>query len=112
MNEQELLAAIDLIDRDLDNYPFWSSFKSICSQYPVEDINNLTPGRQAILIFWKATMEKNQPNLDFLKFIKESDNIHASLNKLKSDLINNFFNQDINENNLHSFFKTIASQLR
>ncbi len=112
MNEPELLAAIDLIDRDLDNYPFWASFKNICSQYPVENINNLTPGRQAILIFWKATMEKYQPNQDFLKFVKENENIHNSLNKLKSDLISNFFNQDINEKNLHSFFKAITNQLK
>ena len=56
MNEDKLIKLLDKTDRELDSFP-WASFKRACAEYPISKVDNLTPGRQALLILWEATVQ-------------------------------------------------------
>ena len=54
MDEVTFLRHLDNADKDLDSFPFWRVFKKACADNPIEGINKLTPGRQAVVILWEA----------------------------------------------------------
>ena len=57
MNEIELISMLDTLDRELDSYPFWAKFKKYAIENPIKGFDKLTPGRQVLLIMWKASFE-------------------------------------------------------
>ena len=74
MNEIELISLLDKLDRELDLYPFWAKFKKFATEYPVKGIDQLTPGRQVLLIMWKASFENvNQYKIELEAYSYQND---------------------------------------
>ena len=111
MNQVELISLLDKLDRELDLYPFWAKFKKFAIEYPVRGIDQLTPGRQVLLIMWKASFENINQDKDFSDVIISSDNINERVNRLKSSLISNFSKEKLDDAYLQKFFKTMSNKL-
>ena len=111
MNEIELISLLDGLDRELDLYPFWAKFKKFAIEHPVKGIDQLTPGRQVLLIMWKASFENLHQDKDFSDVILSGDNINERVNRLKSSLISNFSREKLDDAYLQKFFKTMSDKL-
>ena len=111
MNEIELISLLDSLDRELDSYPFWSKFKKFAIENPIRGIDELTPGRQVLLIMWKASFETTNQDKDFSEIIISSDNINERVNRLKANLIKNFSNERLNDDYMQKFFKVMSKKL-
>ena len=57
MEEVDFIRLLDQADADMDAFPFWATFKRACAAHPIKGIDNLTPGRQAVLILWEANTQ-------------------------------------------------------
>ena len=111
MDQIELLALLDKTDRELDSFPFWASFKRACSDYPIKEVENLTPGRQALLILWEATVQRKNNQGEIISInLQEGDTIEK-IEKLKADLISNFISTDIDQKALNKFFSSIKKNI-
>ena len=111
MNENELLKLLDELDRELDQYPFWAKFKKYAVENPVRGIDKLTPGRQVLLIFWKASFENNSQGNDFAEMIISGDNISERINRLKSNLVSNFYTEKLDDKYMEKFFRLMSKKL-
>jgi len=112
MDEDTFLKLLDEADRDLDAFPFWSTFKKACKANPIKGIESLTPGRQAMLILWEANSQVRNDNGTLESIELDDDEMPEKLQKLKQDLISHFMNQELDENALNNFFNTIASRIK
>ena len=112
MDEDEFIQLLDQADRDLDAFPFWSSFKRACAAHPIKGIDKLTPGRQAVLILWEANTQTRDENGKILTLPLDGELMPEKLDKLKEDLIGHVMNEDIDELALRRFFKSIAMRIR
>ena len=111
MDELELLALLDKTDRELDSYPFWASFKRACSENPIKDVINLTPGRQALLILWEATVQRKNNSGEIISINLEDGDTIEKIEKLKDDLISNFVSTEIDQKALKKFFSSIKNNI-
>jgi len=111
MDQIELLALLDKTDRELDAFPFWASFKRACSEYPIKEVDNLTPGRQALLILWEATVQRKNNRGEIISVNLEDGDTVEKIEKLKSDLISNFISTDIDQKALKKFFSSIKKNI-
>jgi len=111
MNEIELISMLDKLDRELDSYPFWAKFKKFAIANPIKGFDKLTPGRQVLLIMWKASFETIEQEKDFTDVIKSNDNINERIDRLKSNLISNFSQDRLNDAYMQKFFKIMSSKL-
>ena len=111
MNQMELLALLDKTDRELDSFPFWASFKRACSEYPIKEVENLTPGRQALLILWEATVQRKNNQGEIISINLQEGDTAEKIEKLKADLISNFISTDIDQNALNKFFSSIKKNI-
>ncbi len=112
MKEDEFIYLIDQADKDLDAFPFWQKFKKACKANPVRGIDNLTPGRQAMLILWEANSQTKDKNGNLVSMSLDSDDINDKLQGLKEDLIGHFMNEELDEKALNRFFQSIVKSLR
>ena len=112
MDEVTFLRHLDNADKDLDSFPFWRVFKKACSDNPIEGINKLTPGRQAVVILWEANNQFRGSDGILRSIPLDGENIEKKLEKLKEDLISHFMNQEIDEKALQRFFKSIVNNLK
>ena len=112
MKESEFLLNLDKIDRDLDAFSFWSVFKRACSKYPVKGIKKLTPGRQALLILWEANSQTRDENGKIITANLTSGNTKEKLERLKEDLIGHFMNDDIDDDALKKFIRSVVNEVR
>ena len=115
MKQDEFIYLIDQADKDLDVFPFWQKFKKACKANPVKGINNLTPGRQAMLILWEANYQTKDKKGNLVSLTLNSDDISDISDKLqglKEDLIGHFMNQELDEQALNRFFKSIVKNIR
>ena len=110
MDELELLALLDKTDRELDSFPFWASFKRACSEYLIKGVENLTPGRQALLILWEATVQRKNNRGEIISINLEDGDTVEKIEKLKADLISNFISTDIDQKALKKFFSSIKKK--
>ena len=111
MNETELTTLLDSLDRELDSYPFWAKFKKYAVENPIRGVDKLTPGRQVLLIFWKATFENNRQDADFAEMITTGNNISERIDRLKSNLVGNFSNDKLNDEYMGKFFRIMSNKL-
>ena len=111
MNEIELISVLDKLDRELDKYPFWAKFKKFAVEYPVTGIDKLTPGRQVLLIMWKASFENLDQEKNFSDVITSGDNINERVNRLKNSLISNFSSEKLDDAYMQKFFKLMSNKL-
>ena len=111
MKESEFLLSLDKTDRDLDAFPFWSVFKKACSKYPVKGIKNLTPGRQALLILWEANSQTRDESGKIITANLSSGNTKEKLERLKEDLIGHFMNDDIDDDALKKFIRSVVKEV-
>ena len=111
MDESKLIKLLDKTDRELDAFPFWASFKRACSEYPIKDVDNLTPGRQALLILWEATVQRKNSKGEIVSINLEDDDMVDKIDKLKTDLISNFVSTDIDQKALKKFFSSIRKSI-
>ena len=111
MDEVTFLRHLDNADKDLDSFPFWRVFKKACADNPIEGINKLTPGRQAVVILWEANNQFRGSDGILRSIPLDGENIEKKLEKLKEDLISHFMNQEIDEKALQRFFKSIVKNL-
>ena len=111
MKENEFLLLLDKTDRDLDAFPFWSVFKKACSQYPVKGIKNLTPGRQALLILWEANSQTRDERGQIITANLSSGNTKEKLERLKEGFIGHFMNDEIDDNALKKFIRSVVRQV-
>tara|TARA_Y100001978_G_scaffold4749_1_gene3909 strand:+ start:2979 stop:3314 length:336 start_codon:yes stop_codon:yes gene_type:complete len=111
MDQIELLALLDKTDRELDAFPFWASFKRACSEYPIKEVDNLTPGRQALLILWEATVQRKNNRGEIISINLEDGDTVEKIEKLKADLISNFISTDIDQKALKKFFSSIKKNI-
>ena len=111
MDEFKLLKLLDKTDRELDAFPFWASFKRACSEYPIKEVDNLTPGRQALLILWEATVQRKNIKGEIISIDLEDDDMLEKIEKLKADLISNFVSTDIDQKALKKFFSSIKKNM-
>ena len=111
MNEIDLISMLDTLDRELDSYPFWAKFKKYAIENPIKGFDKLTPGRQVLLIMWKASFETIDQDKDFTSIIKSGDNIYERINRLKSNLISNFSNEKLSDDYMQRFFKIMSRKL-
>ena len=112
MKESEFLLNLDKIDRDLDAFSFWSVFKSACSKYPVKGIKKLTPGRQALLILWEANSQTRDENGKIITANLTSGNTKEKLERLKEDLVGHFMKDDIDDNALKKFIRSVVKEVK
>ena len=112
MKEDEFISLIDQADRDLDAFPLWQKFKKACKANPVKGIENLTPGRQAMLILWEANSQTKDKKGNLVSLALNSDDISDKLQGLKEDLIGHFMNEELDEQALNRFFKSIVKNIR
>ena len=111
MKENEFLLLLDKTDRDLDAFPSWTVFKQACTQYPVKGIKNLTPGRQALLILWEANSQTRDERGQIITANLSSGNTKEKLERLKEDLIGHFMNDEIDDNALKKFIRSVVRQV-
>ncbi len=111
MDEFKLINLLDKTDRELDSFPFWASFKRACSEYPIKKVDNLTPGRQALLILWEATVQRKNKKGEVLSIELQDNDMIEKIEKLKSDLISNFVSTDIDQKALKKFFRSIKKNI-
>ncbi len=112
MNELELITLLDKLDRELDLYPFWAKFKKYAVENPIRGVEDkLTPGRQVLLIFWKASFENNRQDSDFAEMITSGNNITERIDRLKSNLVGNFSNDKLNDEYMGKFFRLMSNRL-
>tara|TARA_B100000287_G_C20439348_1_gene704919 strand:+ start:291 stop:629 length:339 start_codon:yes stop_codon:yes gene_type:complete len=111
MKENEFLLQLDKADRDLDAFPFWAVFKKACSKYPVKGIKNLTPGRQALLILWEANSQTRDESGKIITANLSSGNTKEKLERLKEDLIGHFMNDEIDDNALRKFIRSVVKEV-
>ena len=111
MEEDRFISLLDQADRDLDSFPFWSSFKRACSENLIKEVKGLTPGRQALLILWEANSQSKGDDGQLISSSIEGEAMGEKLEKLKSDLIGHFMNEDIDEKALRRFFKSIKREI-
>ena len=111
MKESEFLLHLDKTDRDLDAFSFWAVFKRACSKYPVKGIKNLTPGRQALLILWEANSQTRDENGKIITANLTTGNTKEKLERLKEDLIGHFMNDDIDDNALKKFIRSVVKEV-
>ena len=111
MEEDRFISLLDKADRDLDSFPFWASFKRACSESLIQEIKSLTPGRQALLILWEANSQSKSDDGELISSSIEGEAMAEKLEKLKSDLIGHFMNEEIDEKALRRFFKSIKSEI-
>ena len=111
MNEDKLLKLLDKTDRELDSFPFWASFKRACAEYPISKVDNLTPGRQALLILWEATVQRKNIKGEIISINFEDDDMKEKIEKLKTDLISNFVSTEIDQKALKKFFSSIKKNI-
>tara|TARA_Y100001968_G_scaffold333428_1_gene396207 strand:+ start:4305 stop:4655 length:351 start_codon:yes stop_codon:yes gene_type:complete len=112
MDEDTFLKLLDETDRDLDAFPFWSSFKRACKANPIKGIEALTPGRQAVLILWEAHSQIKDENGNLNSTLLEGEGMSEKLQGLKDDLIGHFMNEQLDERALNKFFSSIVSSLK
>ena len=112
MKESEFLLQLDKTDRELDAFPFWAVFKKACSNYPVKGIKNLTPGRQALLILWEANSQTRDESGKIITANLTSGNTKEKLERLKEDLIGHFMNDEIDDNALKKFIRSVVKEVR
>ena len=86
MDEFKLLKLLDKTDRELDAFPFWASFKRACSEYPIKEVDNLTPGRQALLILWEATVQRKNNRGEIISINLEDGDTVEKKNQSKDAL--------------------------
>ena len=112
MNEEAFLRLLDKTDRELDSFPFWSSFKRACADYPVRGIDKITPGRQAILILWQANSQTRDERGNIVNINLDGEKMQDKLDRLKEDLIGHFMNEELDEQALNRFFKSIVNSIK
>ena len=112
MDEINLINLLDNLDRELDEYPFWAKFKKYAVEFPIKNVDNLTPGRQALLILWKASFEENNKDKDFAEIIIKGDSINERIKRLKSNLIGNFSKDKLNDVYMEKFFRIMSNKLK
>tara|TARA_Y100001968_G_scaffold324928_1_gene365283 strand:- start:566 stop:922 length:357 start_codon:yes stop_codon:yes gene_type:complete len=112
MEETVFINLLDQADRDLDSFPFWASFKRACAEHSIKGITSLTPGRQALLILWEASSQGKDAEGKIINSSIEGKDMDKKIEKLKSDLIGHFMNEEMDEEALRRFFKSIKNELR
>ena len=111
MDEVTFLRHLDSADKDLDSFPFWRVFKKACADNPIKGIKKLTPGRQAVIILWEANNQYRGSDGILRSIPLDVENIEDKLQKLKDDLISHFMNEEIDEQALQRFFRSIVKNL-
>tara|TARA_Y100000991_G_scaffold214684_1_gene203042 strand:- start:4581 stop:4919 length:339 start_codon:yes stop_codon:yes gene_type:complete len=111
MKENEFLVLLDKTDRDLDAFPFWSVFKKACNEYPVRGVQNLTPGRQALLILWEANSQSRDEKGKIISANLSTGNTQEKLERLKEDLIGHFMDDEIDDKALKKFIRSVVNRV-
>ena len=111
MQSEKFTELLDQTDRELDAFPFWASFKRACAAYSIKNVEQLTPGRQAILILWQASSQTKDNQGNIVTVDLEGEMMQDRLEKLKEELIDNFNNEELDDYALERFFKSVNKQI-
>ena len=111
MQEEKFVKLLDEVDRDLDAFPFWASFKKACAAHAAKNVQKITPGRQALLILWQASSQKKDINGNLVSIELGGEMMKEKLETLKSELIGHFMNEQLDDYALNRFFKSVNQQV-
>lgn len=62
MTEEEFLKALTEVDLSLESYPGWMQIKDISFDYPLYDDDEMSPGQQAVFVFWRCIFVDSEGN--------------------------------------------------